>query len=154
MGARRRRNGRGKQPQPTAHAPRSHRCGAEPQRGSAATRRTLACRPAVTRRRRHTRTRRPAGDGAARLRNVGRLLLEREGDVAVLAARATTADDEARAIAQTASRFLRATARLIRVRFAGRVLIDVTSSRRGMPVTMVAATEPHTLVHIPQPRYS
>ena len=90
----------------------------------------------------------------ARLRNVGRLLLEREGDVAVLAARATTADDEARAIAQTASRFLRATARLIRVRFAGRVLIDVTSSRRGMPVTMVAATEPHTLVHIPQPSYS
>ncbi len=90
----------------------------------------------------------------ARLRGRGPLLLARDGAVTVLAARATTTDGEARTIAHTAAGFLRATARLIRVRFSGRVLIDVASARPGVPVTMVAAAEPHTLVHIPRPTYS
>jgi hypothetical protein len=90
----------------------------------------------------------------ARLRHVGRLLVERDGSISVLAARTTASDAEARTVARTAAGFLRAIARLIGVRFAGRVLIDVASSRPGVPVTMIAAAEPHTLVHIPWPSYS
>jgi len=87
------------------------------------------------------------------LRTAGAAVFERDAEVAMIGA-PTTSRPEGRAIVQTARTSLRAIARMLGVHFDRHVLVDVSSARTAIPVTIVADADPYTLVHIPLPSYS
>lgn len=89
----------------------------------------------------------------AALRIARSIVFDHEGEVAVIAG-SMTSRSEARAILATARKTLWAISRVLGVRLGGQVLIDVSSSRAAVPVTMIADAEPYTLVWIPLPTYS
>lgn len=92
----------------------------------------------------------------AHLRSVLRMMRDvafaRDGEIAVVGS-VTMMRGAVSEMARVARTFLQAIARVLGVRFDGHVLIDVSSTRPALPVTVVSEADPHTLVYIPLPSY-
>ena len=88
-----------------------------------------------------------------RCRQGSPLRLDRREHVAVLSAPSSTAAD-ARTVLAAAHQLLDQMTTVLAVELVDHVLIDVSTARIGIPVTMIADAAPSTLVSIPQPTYS
>jgi hypothetical protein len=87
------------------------------------------------------------------VQNASAFVVVRKGRLSVVARPPSTTAD-AHEILQTAAHILSMIGALLRVRFAGHVIVDVATRHRGLPVTMVADGEPYTVVRISLCRYS
>jgi hypothetical protein len=87
------------------------------------------------------------------LRRARSIVFVTDGKVSVVAA-PDMSREEARAVALTVGKMLRAIGRVLNAHFNDHVVIDLSSVRPGVPVTMVADAEPYTVVRIPAPSYS
>jgi hypothetical protein len=87
------------------------------------------------------------------LRRARSIVFVADGKVAVVAA-PDMSREEARAVAFTVGKMLRAIGRVLNAQFDDHVVVDLSSTRPGVPVTMVADAEPYTVVRIPAPSYS